>query len=161
MKAVKKNTRLTKQHWLNIMIISVSAMLLISVLVGRMLNNQEFIENDHNRDIKIVQIDFQEIQFSLVDGVWICSEQNFQHMQIIEMVKHWEALLLKQGEPINHKSVQGKTILLYLERMSMPIIAKIHLNNDNMKISFISAKQEFDLESSLYPNYYPQIMKLN
>ena len=161
MKNSQQKIRLTKQHWLNIIIISVSAMLLISVLVGRMLDSGEILQDDHSYDINLVQIDFSKIQFSLVDGIWISSKQDFQPEKIVKIVKHWKSLLLQQGQPISNKLILGKTVLIYLENVSQPIIAKMNLNKNSLQISFISAKQEFYLKPSEYSNYYPSITELN
>ena len=161
MSGPSKTTRLTKQHWLNIIIISVSAMLLISVLVGRMLDNNAPEENDKKQKVNIVQIDFPETQFTLVDSIWLSSDANFKHEQIVKMVKRWKALLLQQGIPISKKAILGKTILIYLESVAQPIVAKLTLNKNNLQISFTSAKQEFYLEPSAYSIYYPSITELN
>jgi len=143
------------------MIISVSAMLLISVLVGKMLNNKTLIQVDENQSVNIVQIDFPEMRFNLVDGIWTCSDPRFEHERITKMIKRWKALLLRQGEPIIVKSTQGKTVLIYLESVTQPIVVKLYLNKEFTQISFMSAKQEFKLNSSDYSSYYPSLKKLN
>jgi hypothetical protein len=161
MKSSNSRIRLTKQHWLNVIIISVSAMFLLSVLVGRMLDHKGAVDEDKSKDFKIVQIDFSEIQFNLDNAIWFSSDTSFQHEHITRIVKRWKNLLLQHGRPSKDKLIAGRTILIYLENIPQPIVAKLNLTSDYMRISFTSANQEFYLDQSDFHYYYPHLTTLN
>ena len=135
-------------------------MFLISVLVGRMFINKSPIDAGNVESINIVQIDFSEIQFKLLNGIWTCSEAFIEHDRIIKIVNQWKNLLSQKGEPVNGRLAQGNTVLIYLEQIDQPIIAKVKVNQDEMRISFLLAKQEFKLKPSDYASFYPSLTKL-
>lgn len=161
-KSSENKIKLNHKHWLNIMIISVSAMLLLSVLVGRMLNNEAeyFIENESLSPLKveITQIDFSDLQFNLNHGLWSSSNDVYQAQQIKAIVARWQVLMLQHGQPIKDKKVTGKTVLIYLSGLKQPVICKISLTENATIISFISAELEFIMAASQFSDYYPQII---
>jgi|GEM_PF-5973432 len=150
---------LTQSQWLNIIIITVSAMLLASVLIDRMLNkasdNTAVEQSRAQQNVIINKIDFGEFQFSLVDGVWQSSAEKIAQPQLLLIVAHWQSLLQQSGEPLKHSELNGHTLLIYLSNKETPIIVKLAQLQGEILISFVTAKREFLLPASDYKFYYP------
>lgn len=157
-----KNFKLNQRHWLNIIILSISLMLVLSLLVGRMMNSPvkpQILKLDDtsavNQSHKIVQIDFGEIQFNRIGNDWVVVNGNYENDKLLAIIEHWYALIQGHGKPINQQLKSGKTVLIYLSNVKQPVIARLALTDENLRISFINQNLEFYLPAEEIKFYYP------
>ena len=152
----------SQKYWLNIMIVSVSAMLLLSVLVGRMMDdtkthNLNKVLPQSQPNMKISKIDFGELQLISQQKQWVSSNKQYPQAQVLSLIENWQELLLSHGQPVSEQISIGKTVLIYLFEKKQPLVAKIHLLQNEVKIVIVTVGIEFSVPISEYSYYYPLI----
>ncbi|TQV88960.1 hypothetical protein [Aliikangiella coralliicola] len=153
-----KRSRLTRQQWLNLIIISVSAMLLLSVLVGRLISNSTVDSASPSQVPRLTEIDFGDIQLRFVSESWqVVSSKKISIQQAKIIGENWQALLLSRSQPLKSGVPGGKTVLLYLSTLNQPVVSKVSYSDKQMLVTFASTSQQFSIPYSERINYMPEL----
>lgn len=153
-----KPSRLNLSQWLNVVIISISAMLLFSVLVGRMLTPPEQTTADSLSEeavIELVQLDFGEIQLVKSQGRWLSTAANISGQRAAQIASHWQRLLTSRESQLVERGYAGRMVLLYFNKRKQPIICKLEQTEQALNIVFVDSGLVFNLPMSHYQDYFP------
>ena len=153
------SSRLLPRQWLNIMIISVSAMFLLSMLVGRMMNvsNTEEAKVAASLDSagELVQIDFGLLHLSKTSSGWQASDARLSQATTNNAAALWLALLQRSDHQLIKQPLSGKTVLLYFSQLSSPVVCKVIKSKKNIDIVFVKSGLGISLAPSQYSAYLP------
>lgn len=151
----KKSTKLSQKHWLNIIIIVTSAMFLLMVIVGKMLERGNEPNHQDKVRLEINKLDFGSFSIRNNEGVWISSASWLQSSNIESVVQLWKEVMQKRAAPIESSEKNGETILIYLNSSMNPIICKLSQNKEQLTFQFIQSQQQLIINNGKLSDYIP------
>lgn len=153
-----KPSRLTQRQWLNVIIVVISAMFLLMVLIGKIMNpTSRQIGKEVKFEFSLRHLDFGDIQISRVKQGWQADAGELSPEDTDVIAKRWQKLLNLAAEKEVSLPIKGKTVLLYLEGVKQPIICKISLVGEQTVISFVDSGHQFIRSAQAYNLYYPEL----
>lgn len=152
----RKTSRLTQRQWLNVMIIVISAMFLLMVVIGKIMNPDEPSPEKVKDSYHLERLDFGSVQIQLVEQQWRAQGITLNPQQAAKTAQRWQRLLTSPVEAKLNLPSQGKTVLLYIHGIKQPIICKIGLIDQHMIISFIESGHQFKIPEAEMSLYYPE-----
>ena len=153
----RKTSRLTQRQWLNVMIIVISAMFLLMVVIGKIMNPAEPSPDNVRDSYHLERLDFGSVQIQLVEQQWRAQGIALNPQQAAKIAQRWQKLLTSPVEAKLNLPSRGKTVLLYLNGIRQPIICKIGVIDQHMIISFIDSGHQFKMPETEISLYYPEL----
>lgn len=153
-----KGFQLNQRQWLNVMIICISAMLLLSVLVGKLISRGEYTQTEPVKpSIEITKLDFGEALIWKENEIWFSSGKALQKQAIQKLVQKWHSLLSGEKTLIEQdkETSSGRTILIYLAGNAQPVICKLISDDNHARIVFVGRKLQIMLTENEKTDYYP------
>ncbi len=154
-----KQSSLSTQQWLNIIILAISFLFLVFILLGKTMNqsnNTSSSDSDISMlDRQLVAIDFGEVQLKKDNEHWASNQPSLLNQQAELIATNWQNLLNSQGEKTAEKFPQGKTVLVFLSNHDEPLVAKLLQTKTELVISLQSLNLVFHLPSGAFPRFYP------
>jgi|GEM_PF-2904655 len=151
-------SRLTRQQWLNIVILVISALILMFVIIGRVMD-REPPEPSHANELQVVlqRIDFGDITLFQKNEKWASSSEQVSAQRAAEIAFNWRRLVARSGDDYGEQVPLGKTVLLYFSHIPQPVVGKVDLTDEHLTITFITSKQQFHLAKTDYSLYIPGV----
>lgn len=151
---------LNQRNWLNIIIFTISALFLIFILLGKVLNQStQTITTIQESQVQaeLMQIDFGYMQITLHDSEWSSSVEGISKKQIDDVVSHWKALLKRPTKTRGSTPLVAETILLFFSNQAQPVIVKVSRPDNKTMITFVGTQIQFDFTKNDYKHFVPQI----
>jgi len=155
-----------QQQWLNVIIISISALVLAFVLLGRFMNvsSPTKVEEPKNTgaasNIELRELDFGSQRLVLVksslnqlsDYVWqAIPNDSITQQETIKLISNWKLLLTETVDAETNDSrevISGVTVLLYFTDLETPVLVRVKEQTEQYLIQFISTGQIVIIEKS-------------
>ncbi len=147
------------QHktWLNIVIITVSGLILAFTLLGKFFDSgtsaQATIDQSATYQYELVGIDFGQLQLKKDSDSWRSEPKGSLNQTQLELISsQWELLLSKDIQKTSldrELSIQSaSTVLLYLKDETRPIICKVFFAGEYAIVEFLASGQKLQLSAS-------------
>jgi hypothetical protein len=154
-----------QKQWLNIVIITISTLILALTLLGRFIEKgvdkaenklaaqsseqsaqQAITEEASNH---LVKIDFGRYQWSLIEKEWRAAPAGESVIDMNSVIERWQLVLdepLAEGvEDVVIEPSKGQMVLLYLSNSEMPLVVKIETGSKagqaGLLLSFVAHEQ--------------------
>jgi len=153
--------QLRSRDWLNIMIISVSAMFLLLVLIGKMLSETESRSSQTLpvEAIQLLRIDFGALQLVKKIDRWGEENGRLKAARAQRIGQSWQDLLAQPSNKVSNKKYTGETLLFYFNHIEQPVVVKLVLSPDAAKAVFVAAQVEYPIARETIEQYMPRQMK--
>ena len=153
------------KNWLNVVIITISGLILAFTLLGKFFDSglptESMTDSPQVHQFELIKIDFGQLQLHKSSDSWISQPiGSLEQTQIDLIASQWDLLLTKE---IQKNSVSGEfsvqsasTVLLYLRGESRPIICKVVIASKLAFVEFLASGQKVEVTTgfaeSLLPN---------
>ena len=153
--------QLRSRDWLNIVIISVSAMFLLLVLIGKMMTESESRSSQQTqvRPTQLLRIDFGALQLVKKDEGWTEKNALLTSTRAQLIGRNWQDLLRQPSKKTNNTQHSGETLLLYFSNIEQPVVVKLTLSSKTAKAVFVAAKVEYSIKRDAIEQYLPNQLK--
>jgi len=149
---------MNQQQWLNLIIITISGLILAFVLLGRFLDPDKNKIEEVSAPMELRLIDFgaqrlvynpQGMTSEQPDSWTVYPESSLSKNEIKLLVKNWQELLLmtfEQSEQDPDKNLSGTTVLLFFEGSELPLVARVSIKNaqaesEEVVVNFIAEEK--------------------
>jgi len=150
-----KSLKLKQKQWLNIIIIVTSAMFLLMVLVGKMLERANDAGAVEGVAQEFYKLDFGDVSIRNNDGVWSSTAKELSQPAIERLIQNWKKLLQRDGLLLEQSEDTGKTVLIYLTNSMSPIICKLVQREGQLDFQFVQSGQKIVVENARVSDYIP------
>lgn len=154
-----------QKQWLNIVIITISTLILALTLLGRFIEkgvdkaeNRLASESSKQTDQQskaeaisnhLVKIDFGGYQWLLSDGEWRSIPDDENSIDMSSVIKRWQLVLdeplAEAFEDVIIEPSKGKMVLLYLSNSEIPLVVKVETGSKaeqkGLLLSFVAHEQ--------------------
>jgi len=153
--------QLRSRDWLNIMIISVSAMFLLLVLIGKMLTETESrtSQTPAIEDIQLLRIDFGTLQLVKKGDGWVEESGRLKSARAQRIGRSWQDLLAQPSNKVSNTKTSGETLLFYFSHIEQPVVVKLVLSSDAAKAVFVASQVEYPIAREAIEQYMPRETK--
>ncbi|MCW8879721.1 MAG: hypothetical protein OQK04_15785 [Kangiellaceae bacterium] len=153
-------SELNRRQWLNIIIISISAMFLLIVIVSKKLSesaSQQINTNQIPSSGQIQKLDFGEITIYRQGEQWSSLPEKVVRAEVARTIGlQWQQLLNRPAKPIESPINIGHTVLLFFGESNRPVICKVKKQDKITIFQFIESNLEFEIDARLQHRYLPQ-----
>lgn len=150
-----KPSKLSQKQWLNIIIIVTSAMFLLMVLVGKMLEKASKPELTEEVSLDFYKLDLGDFSLRNENGKWISTANWLTTGEAESLVQRWKSILQRQAISKDLSEAVGKTVLIYLNKSMSPVICKLIQNDQELIFQFVQSDQQVHLEDAKLTDYIP------
>ena len=148
-----------QNSWLNIVIITISGLVLAFTLLGRFMDSATQLpasppESNQQLKVNIIGIDFgsQKIRYQAMQWQVEPIKTVISNELIQKVVDNWQEILNSPQSEIKLSDIQGfepvATVLIFLEGSQSPLVAKVEMRAQQLLISFILTGQKVFVEDS-------------
>ena len=163
-----------QQKWLNLIIISVSALVLAFVLLGRFMGGESDSPNQQIDSMELREIDFGGYRLVASSNSGNAGTKGWQAIppgavekpQIAKIVSSWQQLLNSAFEFENNDSYKfdsATSVLIFFEGSSQPSVVRVSEDMDEQKIYFyiIATGQKLEINRSPQLQFLPTLQTSN
>ena len=150
--------RLTKQQqWLNIIIISISALVLAFVLLGKFMGNNFSNVPGESINVELKAIDFGDRRLTLVEDKNSSISSHWKAVpndilsqeEINKLITSWRWLLNQSFDSMNKvddEVISGMTVLVFFKDIDQPMVIRVSDKEHHYLVQFISTQNIISIE---------------
>lgn len=153
----KTQRSLTQQQWTNLIIFVISALVILFIFVGKVMERNIEKQNNVDRSIELVRIDFGDFEVWREQVGWQSTSSQITSVEARAIADRWQSLMNQPGKRYTTLPPGGRTVLLYLTNYQQPVVCKILKQADSLKIAFITTQQLFSLPIEHRLLYFPEV----
>ncbi|MDH5433469.1 MAG: hypothetical protein OEY19_05955 [Gammaproteobacteria bacterium] len=141
---VKKNIK--ERQWLNLMIILVSAMFMMFVLAGKIMNDSKIDNEAPTIDLQqpeLVEIDFGYIRLVKRNDHWINTQDKLSEDISRRIALNWESMLdddsIESVPNMDENQINSHNVLLFFKDKQIPLMCKVVQSKEWLYFHFIDS----------------------
>ena len=152
-----RQTNLSHQQWLNIVIIVISALVLLFVMIGRLMERDAPVNSPATTvEVALIRIDFGELEIWRTADSWQSSDSRLSPAQARLYGERWEKLVAQPAAAINDNVGSCKIVLLYFSNLPQPVTVKVSQSASETRFNFVVSDQQVVVAAQDFTLYIPR-----